>query len=128
MVDGLRDDGKEMDQKAALRASVGSAHPSSGRQATDIGVSQEQMKVYQEMLAAAEQRELSLKVQVTTLEGASITLQAENAALKQLCDSSRDEKNKLMKVHKVRQLWEDVHLPNLEDVCPQTWLKLSLTR
>ena len=106
MVDGLREDGKEMDQKAALRVSVGSGHPSSGRQATDIGVSQE-------MLAAAEQRELSLKVQVTTLEGANVTLQAENAALKQLCDSSRDEKNKLMKVHKVRQLGEDVRPPNM---------------
>ena len=112
MVDGLGEDGKEMDQKASLRVSVGSSHPSSGRQATDFGVSQEQMKVYQEMLAAAEQRELSLKVQVTTLEGANVTLQAENAALKQLCDSSRDEKNKLLKVQKVRQLWEDVRPPN----------------
>jgi len=116
MVDGLGDDGTEMDQKAALRASVGSALPRSGRQATDNGVFQEQMKVYQEMLAAAEQREVSLKVQVTTLEGANVTLQAENAALKQLCDSGRDEKNKVMKVHKVRQLWEDVCLrtqPNM---------------
>ena len=112
MVDGLGEDGEEMDQKASLRVSVGSGHPSSGRQATDFGVSQEQMKVYQEMLAAAEQRELSLKVQVTTLEGANVTLQAENAALKQLCDSSRNEKNKLLKVQKVRQLWEDVRPPN----------------
>ena len=111
MVDGLGEDGKEMDQKASLSVSVGSSHPSSGRQTTDIGVSQEQM--YQEMLAAAEQRELTLKVQVTTLEGANVTLQAENAALKQLCDSSRDEKNKLLKVQKVRQLWEDVRPPNL---------------
>ena len=116
MVDGLGDDGTEMDQKAALRASVGSALPRSGRQATDNGVFQEQMKVYQEMLAAAEQREVSLKVQVTTLEGANVTLQAENAALKQLCDSGRDEKNKVMKVHKVRQLWGDVCLRTQPDM------------
>ena len=90
---GLKDSSKELDQKQMVDSSDG------GLATGDVG-SQDQMAVYQETL---EQREISLKVRVTALEGANATLQAENTTLKQLSAKTRDEKDGLWRVYQVRE-------------------------